>query len=116
MINGQITILIDPFTQINKRIFLLHTLNLPILTAIKNLKTSLDLSPGPSIPQNLPPLSTSYNLVLQNYNKFTEKFSQMLSTPVEMIRQRVKNNNYSMQISTLMKIYREDYKYNGKQT
>ncbi|RKF65569.1 hypothetical protein GcC1_119038 [Golovinomyces cichoracearum] len=40
----------------------------------------------------------------------------MLSTPEEMIRRRVKNNNYSREIAILMKMYRGDYKYGGEPT
>ncbi|RKF54663.1 putative serine threonine protein kinase domain protein [Golovinomyces cichoracearum] len=38
----------------------------------KNLKTSPDRSPGPSFPQNLPPLPTFYNQIPQNDKNITQ--------------------------------------------
>ncbi|KAI0996762.1 hypothetical protein K3495_g11420 [Podosphaera aphanis] len=73
-----------------------------------NLRTSQIHSSERTFYQNPPPLSYD--------NPIARNPPQMLPTSEEMIHQRFQTNQYSREVTTLLKMYQEDYKYGGEPT
>ncbi|KAI0991633.1 hypothetical protein K3495_g16554, partial [Podosphaera aphanis] len=73
-----------------------------------NIRTSQIHSSERTFHQNPPPLPYD--------NPIARNLPQMLPTPEEMIHQRFQTNQYSREVTTLLKMYQEDYKYRGEPT